>query len=220
MGKLRSEAKRFYPDGSIRLFIDVDENGTGTLTAYHPNGKLHSTGTFEDGFQSGKWQWFNENGQSIKMKIRDDKTAYEKRKAAFENERQKDGRGIEVEYVDGVLQAFFDAAYTSVEVEEVVEFPEVQASFPGGERAMQVFVAENVVYPEKAIRKNIQSNAYLSFVVESDGSISNVKYEAGHKIFRSESVRVLLAMPKWTPGEVNGKKVRTRCRLPIIYSLD
>lgn len=105
--------------------------------------------------------------------------------------------------------------------EEIIDFPDVEAAFPGGPAAMQKWIADNVQYPEIAIQNDDQGRVYLSFVVESDGSISNIKIERGvsNELDR-EAKRLLRKMPKWTPGEAKGKKARTRCRLPINFTLN
>ena len=63
--------------------------------------------------------------------------------------------------------------------EEIIEFPDVEAAFPGGPASMQKWIAENVQYPETSIDLNEQGRVYLSFVVETDGSISNIAIERG-----------------------------------------
>ncbi len=104
--------------------------------------------------------------------------------------------------------------------EEIIEFPDVEAEFKGGAQAMMKFIEENILYPPKSIEMNEQGKVYLSFIVELDGSISNVAVERGvSKDIDAEAKRVVRAMPKWTPGEAKGKKCRTRCRLPINFQL-
>ncbi|GAB5416476.1 MAG: hypothetical protein Crog4KO_09370 [Crocinitomicaceae bacterium] len=103
----------------------------------------------------------------------------------------------------------------------VVEFPDVEALFPGGQEALQRFIVNNVVYPETSIDMDEQGKVYLSFVVEKDGKISQVKVERGvSKDLDREAKRIVRAMPNWEAGEVKGKKVRTRCRLPIVFTLN
>lgn len=105
--------------------------------------------------------------------------------------------------------------------EEIIEFPDVEASFPGGAAAMQKWISENVQYPQTSIEMNEQGRVYLSFVVESDGSISNIAVERGVSAdLDREAKRLLRQMPKWSPGESKGKKARTRCRLPINFTLN
>lgn len=106
-------------------------------------------------------------------------------------------------------------------VPPVVEFPDQEAQFPGGAVALQKWIAENVVYPQTSIDFGDQGRVYLSFVVETDGSISNIKVERGvSDELDGEAKRVTRKMPSWIPGEAKGQKVRTRCRLPIIFELD
>lgn len=105
--------------------------------------------------------------------------------------------------------------------EEIIDFPDVEASFPGGAAALQKWIGENVQYPQTSIEMNEQGKVYLSFVVEPDGSITNIAVERGvSNDLDKEAKRVVRKMPKWAPGEAKGKKVRTRCRLPINFTLN
>lgn len=104
---------------------------------------------------------------------------------------------------------------------EIVDFPDVEAGFPGGAAEMQRWINSNIQYPQTSIEMNEQGRVYLKFVVEPDGSITNVEVERGvSPDLDREAKRVVRKMPKWTAGEAGGKKVRTRCRLPIIFQLE
>jgi protein TonB len=111
---------------------------------------------------------------------------------------------------------------TKVEVkEEIIEFPDVEAQFPGGMAELQKYIASNINYPQTAIEMNEQGKVYLSFVVEPNGEITNIVVERGvSSDLDREAKRVIRGMPKWTPGEAGGKKARTRCRLPINFTLN
>ena len=105
--------------------------------------------------------------------------------------------------------------------EEIIDFPDVEATFPGGAAAMQRWIANNVKYPQTAIEMNEQGRVYLSFVVEPNGSITNISIERGvSSDLDSEAKRLLRKMPKWKAGEARGRKARTRCRLPINFQLN
>lgn len=105
-------------------------------------------------------------------------------------------------------------------VPPVVDFPDVEAGFPGGAAAMMKWINDNVKYPQTSIEMNEQGRVFLSFVVEKDGSISNVKIERGiSPDLDREAKRIIRNMPKWTPGESAGRAVRARCRLPINFQL-
>ena len=110
-------------------------------------------------------------------------------------------------------------------VKESVDEPtfiavEQMPEFPGGQEGLVNYLVENLNYPEKAKAKKITGKVYVSFVVEKDGSISNVKvlrdigYGCGE-----EAVRVVKAMPRWNPGMHRGKLVRVQYTLPLNFQL-
>ncbi|MCR9171742.1 MAG: energy transducer TonB [bacterium] len=104
---------------------------------------------------------------------------------------------------------------------EIIDFPDVEAQFPGGPAAMTSFILNNIEYPETSIDMDEQGKVFLSFVVEADGKISKVKVERGvSEDLDREAKRILRSMPNWEAGEVGGKKVPTRCRLPIVFTLN
>ena len=112
------------------------------------------------------------------------------------------------------------AEETIIVEEEIIEFPDVEAEFIGGAQAMMKYIQQNILYPPTSIEMNEQGKVYLSFVVEPDGTISNVSIERGvSKDIDNEAKRIVRSMPKWSPGEAKGKKSRTRCRLPINFQL-
>jgi protein TonB len=103
----------------------------------------------------------------------------------------------------------------------IVDFPDKEAAFKGGPAGLQRYVSNNVQYPETAIEMNQSGRVYLSFVVEKNGTLSNIIVEksSGYKSLDREAKRMVRGMPKWKPGKNNLRKVRTRCRLPIVFSL-
>ena len=108
-----------------------------------------------------------------------------------------------------------------IDIEDVVPFPDKDASFVGGVNAMNMFISKKVVYPEASIAIGEQGKVYVSFVVEKDGSITNIEIEEplAPRLDR-EAKRVVREFPNWIPGEVKMEKVRTRVRLPIKFILD
>lgn len=103
----------------------------------------------------------------------------------------------------------------------VIDFPDVEAMFPGGVVAMQQWIGNNVNYPATSIQIKEEGKVYLSFVVETDGSISAIDIERGvSPDIDREAKRLVRNMPNWIPGEAKGKKARTRCRLPINFTLN
>ena len=103
----------------------------------------------------------------------------------------------------------------------VFQIVEQMPQFPGGEQALMEFVAKSVVYPEEAKEKNISGRVFVSFVVEKDGSVSNVKVLRGiGGGCDEEAVRVIKSMPKWEPGKMKGKPVRVSYQIPFNFKLD
>ena len=109
---------------------------------------------------------------------------------------------------------------SSIKKDPIIDFPDVEAEFTGGAVALQRFIAENVVYPEEALENDEHGRVYISFVVEPDGEITNIVIERGaSKLIDAEAKRIAEIMPAWVPGEIKGVKVRTRCRLPIVFAI-
>lgn len=105
--------------------------------------------------------------------------------------------------------------------EDVIDFPDVEASFPGGFIEMSKWINTNIVYPDISLELMEQGRVYISFIVESDGSITDIKIDRGVSIdLDREAKRIIRHMPNWVAGEVKGKKVRTRCSLPISFSIN
>ena len=104
--------------------------------------------------------------------------------------------------------------------DKVLEKAEVMPEFPGGDQALFDFVSKNVVYPEEAKDKEIAGRVLVSFVVEKDGSIGEVKVVQGiGGGCDEEAVRVVKAMPKWKPGKDKGKPVRVSYVMPFTFKL-
>ena len=93
-----------------------------------------------------------------------------------------------------------------------------QPSFPGGMQEMMKFISENRKYPAEAKAKDIHGKIIVAFVVERDGSLSDVKIRRGIGYgCDEEAIRVIKSMPKWTPGKQNGKVVRVSMMLPVSF---
>lgn len=100
--------------------------------------------------------------------------------------------------------------------DEVEQMPE----YPGGMPAMIEFLQTNIKYPEDALKQKVEGRVMVQFVVETDGSISDV--HVAKQVFPSldaEAIRVVQVMPKWVPGRENGKVVRVKYNLPIVFRM-
>ncbi|MDA3943162.1 MAG: M56 family metallopeptidase [Bacteroidetes bacterium] len=105
--------------------------------------------------------------------------------------------------------------------EEVFTQVEVMPEYPGGPTVMMNFLADNINYPEQARRDSIQGRVFVNFVIEKDGTVSNVTILRGiGGGCDEEAKRVVKLMPKWTPGYQRGQAVRVSFNLPIKFMLN
>jgi TonB family protein len=104
---------------------------------------------------------------------------------------------------------------------EVYTVVEKQPSYPGGQDGYRKFLIENIRYPEDALKKGVTGTVYVTFVVEKDGAVTNVKILRGiGSGCDEEAARVVKMMPNWNPGENKGKPVAVQYNLPIKFNLD
>ncbi|MBQ5496346.1 MAG: TonB family protein [Prevotella sp.] len=104
--------------------------------------------------------------------------------------------------------------------QEIFQIVEEMPSFPGGEAKLMEFVAKNIKYPQIARETGIQGRVFVGFVVEPDGSISNVKLLRGiGGGCDEEAMRVIKSLPKWKPGKQRGKAVRVSYQIPVFFKL-
>ena len=102
----------------------------------------------------------------------------------------------------------------------VIQVVEVEPQFEGGLEALYKYLAENIKYPEQAKSDGIQGRVFVRFVIEADGSVTNAQVLRGiGGGCDEEALRVVEAMPKWTPGMQQGKPVRVQFNLPITFKL-
>ena len=104
------------------------------------------------------------------------------------------------------------------EEEELMGVIEQRPEFPGGQAALLTFVKENLCYPEEAKQKGIKGRVLVTFVIGSDGSISDVKVmRSVHPLLDAEAVCLVKSMPKWIPGKRMGRVLRARYTLPVFF---
>ena len=98
---------------------------------------------------------------------------------------------------------------------------EQMPEFPGGDKGFHQFIADNVKYPVEAKEKGIRGIVYVNFIVEPDGSVSDIKVLRGiGSGCDEEAVRVVESMPKFKPGMQNGEAVRVSYTVPVIFRLE
>ena len=105
--------------------------------------------------------------------------------------------------------------------EPIFTVVEQQPEFPGGTTEMYRYLAKNIKYPSAASRANVSGRVFMTFVVNTDGSIQDVQVMKGLGFgCDEEATRVVKSMPKWKPGRQSGRPVRVKFNLPINFQLE
>ena len=93
-----------------------------------------------------------------------------------------------------------------------------RAQFPGGQNEMLKYLQENLQYPEAAKANNVHGRVIVKFIVERDGSLSDIKVMKGiGSGCDEEAIRLIQSMPKWKPGKNKGKEVRVSMMVPVNF---
>ena len=104
----------------------------------------------------------------------------------------------------------------TVRQEHIFSDPEMQAFFPGGPAALRRYLEENLQWPD--VESCVQGRVTVSFMVERDGTISDVKVVRSlDPAFDEEALRLVKNMPRWNPASLNGERIRQRFYLPIPF---
>jgi protein TonB len=104
------------------------------------------------------------------------------------------------------------------EPEQEFTFVEQDPQPPGGD--LQSYFAKNIKYPQRAISQDVEGKVFVTFVVTSSGEVDDVKLLKGiGSGCDEEAIRVVKAMPKWTPGKNGGREVKVRMNIPIVFRL-
>ena len=97
---------------------------------------------------------------------------------------------------------------------------EQMPSFPGGQKALFEYLTANVRYPDDCEDTCVQGRVIVSFMVERDGCITEPKVvKSVYPSLDAEALRVVNGMPKWSPGKLNGERIRTKYMIPITFRL-
>jgi TonB family protein len=105
--------------------------------------------------------------------------------------------------------------------DRVFTFVEQKPEFPGGEKELMGYFDDNIKYPQDALDADVKGKVFLSFIIDRDSSIRNVKVIRG--FFPScdaEALRVCSAMPKWIPGRQKGQNVNVQYTMPVLFAFD
>ena len=135
----------------------------------------------------------------------------------FANVIGNDENGEVLRWKDAIVN---EPVKPKVEENKVFEYVEQMPSFPGGTGALMQYLSKNIKYPPFAEENNIQGRVICTFVVERDGSVSDIRIaKSVDPSLDKEAVRVVSAMPRWIPGRQNGQNVRVKYTLPVTFRL-
>ena len=128
---------------------------------------------------------------------------------------------LDVQLSDDALEDLLtDVPPPDDEPEDILIFAETQPSFPGGIDAFYAYLGKNLDYPRQAKRQGVSGKVFVEFVVDKDGSLSNIRVAKGIGVgCDEEALRVIKNSPQWNPGKQRGKAVRVRMVVPIIFRL-
>ncbi len=104
--------------------------------------------------------------------------------------------------------------------EKIPVFVQEMPQFPGGDIALQRYIAKGIKYPQIVINNEIQGKVYISFVIDENGNVSTVEIVRGiDASLDNEALRVIRSLPKWKPGRQGGKAVKVIYYVPINFEL-
>lgn len=214
MGDLVGNAYRYYPDSTIEIAIELDSTACGIFTHYARGGKrVLRTGKVKFGYRDSVWTSYSWRGEQRERNYFNADSIIELGNRGdvlliFEEER--------------IATVFLDEYGIGpiVSPETIVDFPDVEAVYGNGTTDLGSFFSDNLKYPPKALKNQISGKVYLSFIVELDGSVSNVKIErSAHPLLDEEAARVLKLLKDWKPAIYKGQNIRSRCRIPVVFNL-
>lgn len=118
------------------------------------------------------------------------------------------------------LFLFSNLFTTNIFAQKVYKICEVEPIYPGGYISLMNFLSENIKYPDIAKENGVQGETLLSFIIEKDGTISNIEVlKSLSKECDEEAIRILKLMPKWESGKRKNKPIRFKMNMPISFSL-
>ncbi len=104
--------------------------------------------------------------------------------------------------------------------DDVFVISETKPAYPGGDNAMMKYLKSTIKYPVRAKEEGIKGTVYMRFVVEKDGSVTDVEVAKGvNPLLDAEAKRVVSSMQKWAPGKQNGTNVAVQYTLPVKFDL-
>ena len=184
---------------------DPDGNAlTGEYRSYDAEGQIDSSGAYHAGKRDGKWSVISNGRYTQELLYNRGKLIWVKDTLQLKREVDSISAGLKKDTAA-------DHVFTKVEIE---------SSFPGGVRGWLNYLSSNMHYPNKAVKKNIQGQVVIAFVVDKEGHIPVNRAYVHHSIEYSldqEALRIIFSSPDWKPAVQNGKVVNSYKRQPIVF---
>ncbi len=138
------------------------------------------------------------------------------------NPAKKGGKGKVMVANNSTAMQKMDNMPMEMDKEGYYNHVDVLPSYPGGQKALEKFVEKNIVYPNKALNEGVEGTVDVLFAVDENGKVYTPMTK-GEKVgygLDEEAARVISKMPKWNPGSIKGKNVKTRFTLPITFQIN
>lgn len=185
----------YFISGQIKMqksySVYKDKKLDGKLKEWYENGQIRRDIDYKDDKLNGRVLTYWDNGKP-------------KRIDNFENDKLIDGKCINS---DGKETIHYDY--------------EKMPEFPGGINALTQYLIKEIRYPNKSRRKGIEGRVVVGFIVNKNGTMSDIKIvESVNDELDQEAMRVLNKIPKWKPGMIDGEAVRVAFNLPIKFTLN
>ncbi len=140
------------------------------------------------------------------------------------NPAKKNGKGMIVFQSD--FDKYYDTHYGPLAIEMdkegIYTHTEIRPSFPGGQKALAKFIQDNILYPEAAINDGVEGSVDVNFAIDESGKLYNPMIKgdlAGYGLDQA-SLDVVNKMPRWNPGQIKGKNVKSYYTLPITFKIN
>lgn len=216
-GKIKGVYKKWYADGKKLLEVDCDGAYiVSTPKAWDQKGKALKPGTKAyDEIVEG-----NKPGE-----IYNDPKKYNENRTRFATGEVTDQVNIAAEATPSVImekETEWIVSPPKPQGEEIFQIAEEMPKFPGGDDSLRSFIRAHMHYPAIAKEAGKEGTVYVSFIVEKDGSITNIrelKGVAGAPEFTKEAIRLVSTFPNFSPAKMNGRAVRCEFRVPVKFRL-
>lgn len=184
----------YYEKNGSKSSVNNYKDGklNGLQTSFYDSGELYTSQNFLNGDISGNFIVYYKDGKLRR------KETYKKGKRTFKGCYLPNGKKT----------TFFEY--------------EIAAVFQKGRESIIQYIKKNLKYPQIAVNEGMQGKVYIQFVVSEKGAVTNVKVKksTGYQVLDDEAVRIIKAMPEWTPASIDGVRVNSTFSLPVSFKLD